>query len=247
MLIIGLGIGAGVLIGAAGIGGVILVPALVHLAGIEVHAAIAAATMSYIATGLVGTALYARAKSIKWEMTGWLSAAAIPTALAGAFAANFVSGTVLETAIALLAASSGVHTLLNSKETFGARAISNRTLALLGGVTGFTSALTGTGGPLVLVPLLLWLDCAVLTAVGLSQVIQLPIAAVATAGNFYNDNLDPRVGGWLALAVTLGIWAGSKIAHTLPRAALRPMVATLLVSVGALIFGKVAASLIGST
>ena|SRR5579883_916916 len=115
MLTLGLGMVAGILIGAAGIGGVILVPALIHLAHIDVHAAIAAATMSYIATGLVGTALYDRAKSIKWQMTGFLSAGAIPTALAGALVAHYVSGDWLQTAIALLAASSGMHTLLAGK------------------------------------------------------------------------------------------------------------------------------------
>jgi hypothetical protein len=55
VLIVGLGLFAGILIGAAGIGGVILVPALVHLAGIPVRTAIAAATMSYIATEVAGS------------------------------------------------------------------------------------------------------------------------------------------------------------------------------------------------
>ena len=45
----------GVLIGAVGIGGVLLVPSLYLLAGIDVHEAVPACTLSYLATGVEGT------------------------------------------------------------------------------------------------------------------------------------------------------------------------------------------------
>jgi uncharacterized protein len=246
MTIVGLGLLAGLLIGAAGIGGVILVPCLVYFANVPVHAAVPAATMSFILTGLIGTLLYARAKSIRWEMAGWLSAGAMPAALAGASAANLASGAFLEAVIGLLTVLSGLNALLSNRKGAGSHAapVSNRALLLAGAITGFASALTGTGGPLVLVPLLMWLDCPVLTAIGLSQVIQLPISLLATAQNFYNGNLDPGLGGLLALGVPPGIWAGTGIAHMVPQAALRRMVSILLVSVGALIFSKIALRLV---
>jgi uncharacterized protein len=100
----GLGLLAGLLIGAAGIGGVVLVPSLVFFAGIPVHAAISSAMLGFILTGLIGTFLYAKAGSIQWEMTACLSAGAAPAALAGAFAASLVSGAWLEAGIGLLAA-----------------------------------------------------------------------------------------------------------------------------------------------
>ncbi len=68
--LVGLGCLAGLLIGAVGIGGVILVPALVYFGGVPIHAAIAGAMMSYLLTGLVGTLVYARAKSIQMEHGG---------------------------------------------------------------------------------------------------------------------------------------------------------------------------------
>src|SRR5437867_4300435 len=64
--LIGLGLLAGLLIGAVGIGGVILVPSLVYFGGVPIHAAVAGAMMSYILTGLIGTLVYARARSIQW-------------------------------------------------------------------------------------------------------------------------------------------------------------------------------------
>jgi len=244
-VIVGLGLLAGLSIGAVGIGGVILVPCLVYFAGVPVHAAISAATMSFVLTGLAGTLLYARAKSIRWNMAAWLSAGAAPGALAGAFAAHSASATLLEIAIGLLTALSGLHRLFSTERSSGlsAKRISNATLSLLGAFTGLISALTGTGGPLVLVPLLLWFECPVLTAVGLSQVIQLPISLLATAENYYNGNLFPSLGGMLALGVPIGSWAGAKIAHGMPKAALGRLISILLVSVGALIFSNVAARL----
>ncbi len=47
----------------------------------------------------------------------------------------------------------------------------------------------------MLVPILLWLGSPVLTAIGLSQVIQVSVSLAATAGNFYNGNVDLGLGG----------------------------------------------------
>jgi uncharacterized membrane protein YfcA len=110
-------------------------------------------------------------------------------------------------------------------------------------VTGFGSALSGTGGPLILVPILIWLDVPVLTAIGLSQAIQLPIALLATAGNFFSGNLDATLGVLLAAGLAIGTFVGAKIAHAVPRAALRRAVAMVLVVVGASIAIKVMARL----
>ena len=245
--LVGLGLAAGLLVGAVGIGGVILVPALVYFGGVPIHAAVAGAMMSYILTGLVGTFLYARARSIRWDMVGSLWAGAMPAALAGAFAASVASAALLEILIGLLTASSGLHALASRPEEDGAlpaRLISNGALALIGSLTGFASAMSGTGGPLVLVPILMWMELPVLTAVGLSQVIQLPIAVLATAGNFSYGALDLTLGGLLAVGVAIGAWAGATIAHAVPRAVLHRMVSMVLVVVGVLIFIKVVARLV---
>jgi uncharacterized membrane protein YfcA len=202
--------------------------------------------LSYILTGLFGTFLYAKAKFIRWDMAGWLFAGAIPAALAGALAAYFAPGSLLQAMIALVATLAGLHTLFFHRETEAvcAHSISNPALALAGAVTGFASALTGTGGPLVLVPILLWLGSPVLTAIGLSQAIQLPVSLAATAGNFYNGNLDLRLGGLLALGMPLGIWLGSKLARALPRRTLQRGVALLLIVAGVLVFSQVAVQFI---
>ena len=75
----------GILIGSIGIGGVLLVPALTLLAGIEIHVAIAACMLSYAFSGAVGAWIFAKHGSIRWETGLWLCLGAMPGAYTGAF------------------------------------------------------------------------------------------------------------------------------------------------------------------
>src|SRR5690606_17428119 len=61
------GVAAGALIGCVGIGGVIIVPALVYLLDVPIHVAIAAAMFAFLLSGVVGTAVFARNRSIRWD------------------------------------------------------------------------------------------------------------------------------------------------------------------------------------
>jgi uncharacterized membrane protein YfcA len=119
------------------------------------------------------------------------------------------------------------------------QAVPDKLLLIVGAVTGFLSSISGTGGPLVLVPILISLSVPVLTAVGLSQAIQLPVAIAATVGNVLYGELDLVLGGVLAASLTVGSWYGAKLAHSVPRATLRRIVSIVLVAVGAFILGNV--------
>ncbi|MGI9464229.1 MAG: sulfite exporter TauE/SafE family protein [Aestuariivirgaceae bacterium] len=239
ILIAGLGLIAGLSIGCIGIGGVIVVPALVYIGGLPIEIAIAAAMMGYILTGLIGTFVFARNKSINWQMAGWLSIAAMPAAMAGAWLSNNIPAVALETIIGLLTFGSGVNTLLNRQpDNTSAKDLSPGKLASIGGVTGVLSAITGTGGPLVLVPVMLWLQVPVLTAIGLSQAVQLPIATLATIGNFSFGNPNIAIGIILGAGLAIGSYGGAQLAHSLPREGLKKIVAGVLVIIGLVIIAR---------
>jgi uncharacterized membrane protein YfcA len=233
---VALGTAAGLLIGCVGIGGVILVPALVYLAGQSVPAAIAAALAAFMVSGVVGIYSYARQGSIDWRATAWSWLGALPCAFAGALLVNAVAPAALELLIAALAAGSGIHALLGRRERKPSREapLPRASMTAVGGATGLLSALTGTGGPLVLVPILLSLEVPLLAALGLAQAIQLPIAVAATAGNALSSALDIPLASALAAGIAIGTWVGAKAAHALPTEPLRKAVAVLLVLVGAL-------------
>lgn len=242
LILASLGLVSGLMIGCIGIGGVILVPALAFVVGVPIHAAIAAAMFAYLLSGVIGTLVFAGNKSIRWDMTRWLWIGAMPAALAGALMASLAPGRVLELMIGLLTAASGAHSLLapSPSDLESGRTLSNPSLAIIGAVTGVASAMTGTGGPLVLVPILMWLQLPVLTAIGLSQAIQLPIAVLATAGNVYAGSLDVSLGLLIGAGLSLGTWAGAKLAHAVPRSVLRAIVSVVLIGVGAMILVRLA-------
>ena len=229
------------MIGCIGIGGVILVPALVFFGGIPIQIGISGAMLAYVLSGLVATAVFARNKSIDWGMAVWLCAGAAPTAFAGAWAVSVVNPRLLEVCLGLLTFISGFIALAgqNAAEP-SVRAVSNNVLLIVGAVTGFLSSISGTGGPLVLVPILISMRLAVLTSVGLSQAIQLPVAIAATVGNALYGELDLALGSVLAASLTVGSWYGAKLAHIVPRATLRRIVSAVLVVVGVFILGNVA-------
>jgi uncharacterized protein len=235
-----LGITSGLMIGCIGIGGVILVPALVFLAGIPIQTSIPAAMLAFILSGLVATAVFAHNRSIRWGMAIWLCAGATPTAFAGAWAVSVVNPRLLEACLGLLTFLSGLNALKaqNAAET-PEHSVSNAGLLIVGAVTGFLSSISGTGGPLVLVPIIISMSVPVLAAVGLSQVIQLPVAIAATFGNALYGYIDLALGGALAASLTVGSWCGAKLAHVVPRTTLRWIVSVVLVAVGTFILGNV--------
>ena len=103
---------------------------------------------------------------------------------------------------------------------------------------GFGSALTGTSGPLLLVPTLTWLRLPVLTTLGLSQVIQLPIALLATVGNWISAGIDVRLGAMLSVGLLGGVTAGALLVHRLPRRLLSITVALVMAGAGIFVVAR---------
>ncbi len=235
----------GILIGGIGIGGVILVPALTYLAGMEVQVAIASSMLSFLFTGMLGAAMYARRGSIRWSMSGWLCAAAMPGAYLGAATVAVAPAALLQLIIAALIVFAGVNALgTEGRHESRVTPLGRLPLAVIGGITGFGSALTGTGGPIILVPILVWLRLPVLTAVGLSQIIQVPIGALATAGNFTYGRVNVSVGVGIAVILMIGVAIGVNIAHAIAARSLKRVVAVVLIGIGIAIVTRIGLQLL---
>lgn len=223
----------GILIGSIGIGGVLLVPALSYLAGIDIHIAIAACMLSYAFSGAVGAVIYARRGTIRWATGLWLCIGAMPGAYLGALVVSGLPPRTITMVIGLFIVFASVHAMRKPPDVAqNNHAKSKIVLTFLGAVVGFGSAISGTGGPLLLVPLLVWLNWPVLTAVGLSQIIQLPISALATLGNYLHGEVDVVLGVGIAVIMVAGVAVGARLAHRLPALLLRRIVAVVLTVVG---------------
>ena len=231
------GVIIGVLVGATGIGGVLLVPFLVHGLGYPVQSAVAVALWSYLWSGLLAIALYWRRGSIAVRPALWLCTGAIPGAFLGAAALAVVPGTIVQALIGGVLLVGGIQTLRPPRSPTERTPPGPGLLVGLGLLTGFASALLGA---FLLVPLLVALGEPVLLAVGLGQVIQVPISAVATVANLRAGRIDLVSGSILAAALAVGIAGGTPLAHGVSQRTLRLLVAVAMLVAAAVMVGRLA-------
>lgn len=226
----------GVLVGCVGIGGVLLPPALVYVGGLDLHLAMATGMWSFFFTGVVGTMAYSRRNSLDWGMVLWLGAGIVPAAVFGALSNAALPAEVLMVLLATLITATGVNAFAKgSSAERTAHSFSPLLLLQIGVVVGFGSALTGTGGPVLLVPILVFLRAPTLSAIGVSQVVQIPVAISSTLGNVLFGQVDFSLGTTLGLVAAAGVVIGTSIAHAVPILTLRRTVAVSLVASGVLI------------
>jgi uncharacterized membrane protein YfcA len=226
----------GILIGCVGIGGVLLTPALVYVGGLGFHLAAATSMWAFLFAGVAGTSIYSKHGSIDWRLAAWLGAGVVPAAFAGAWANAALPEGVLMALLATLMVVTGADALLRGHlveqeaRRFGATA-----LLAVGALVGFGSALTGTGGAVLLVPILLLLRAPVLASVGAAQAVALPVVVFSTAGYVLYGSIDFVLGTAVGLVAAVGVVFGARIAHAAPAAVLRRVVATALLCAGFLI------------
>src|SRR5215216_7956687 len=174
----------GVLVGCVGIGGVLLPPALAYVGGLDLHLAMATSMWSFLFTGAVGTMAYSRRNSVDWRMALWLSTGIVPAAILSARSNAALPAEVLTVLLATLITATGVNAFAKASSTErAAHSFGSLLLLQIGAVVGFGSALTGTGGPVLLVPILVFLRAPTLSAIGVSQVVQIPVAISSTLGS----------------------------------------------------------------
>jgi uncharacterized membrane protein YfcA len=225
-------LGVGFLIGTAGVGGVLLAPWLTLALGQSVQEAMAVAMIAFMGPGLL--ALWrARAATGFFPGTRWLVLATLPGALLGAgllhrmpnaWALWLLAGVVFLTGLRLWMNASGEVPAQLARP--GPTDLRVGPLAGLG--IGLGSALTVTGGPLLLIPLLLSRGALLSEAIALGQLVQLPISGGATLANAWSGPL-PWASGLLYGALMLpAAWLGMRWAPRLPRAALSRLVAVLM-------------------
>lgn len=223
----------GLLIGMVGIGGILLAPMLVYIAGIDLHLAMATSSLSFLFTGIAGTIAYARKGTISWKMVGWLCVGVIPATILGARVNVSLETDILTIILAALIVLSGLNALFMKPTTKQDKSRVNCfKLVLIGFATGFGSALTGTGGPVLLLPIFILLSIPALVAIGVSQAIQLPIAVFSSVGFYLYGEIDFKLGVQLGIIQAIAVVVGAQIAHRVSAKRLRQFVAIALVAAG---------------
>ena len=229
----------GFFIGSVGVGGVLLIPALVLLGGLEIHRAAATALFTFVFTGVLGTWLFYRRGSIDWRMAAPVCVGSVLFSYLGALVNSMLPPRPLALIIAAIIVFAGVYVLSPAKSHGPAR--TGKEKWLLGGVgalAGFGSGLSGAGGALFSVPMMMALGFVPLAAIGTSQVLQMVVALSGTAGNLQFGGVDFATAAWVSALSMLGVVLGARAAHAVSALALRRLAGGLCVVSAALLLGR---------
>jgi uncharacterized membrane protein YfcA len=254
LVVVPIAVVVGMFIGAVGVGGVGLPPALAWFAGLDPHTAAGTSSFSFLFTGVAGTLMYARHRAMPWRMAGWLTVGAALAAAPGALVNGLLPDRVVLLPLAVFVTAAGVyHLVFRGRPLFrgrgredvarpqaeeGARPYrlpSPRVAVLIGAVAGFCSALTGTGGPVFLIPVLLALGIPAVEAVAAGQLIQLPLVTSATAGYAAQGSVDFPLGCLIGVIAAGGVVLGARIALRLKQSHLQRFASVTLIGFGLLV------------
>ncbi len=238
LLLLAVSLAVGISIGAVGIGGILLIPALTALGGLGVHRAMATALFTFFFTGLVGAVLFQRRGSIHWKLAVPVSLGALCCGFLGAWANSRMDGAALTLILAAIIVFAGLYTLASHtrERRTPLEGRPAQQAALLGGIgafVGFGSGLTGVGGPAISVPLMVMFGFAPLATIGASQVVQVVASISGTAANVGYGTIDYAIALPVAVAQLAGVPLGVRIVHSVDATLLRRLVAFLCIAVGA--------------
>jgi uncharacterized membrane protein YfcA len=225
---------AGLLGGLTGIGGVIVVPALTEFGQVPVGAAIATTMFAFNFSGPL--AAYVTLRRVRLGLAPALTvcAAAGLGSLLGTLTLDWLPASLVRLFVAAAAIASGLHALVKPDRTSsGANLPSGPVLSLLGLVVGWGSAVSGTGGPVMLIPILLALGVPAATSVGLGLAAHLPIVVMASVMNMWAGRVDYALGIALGALLVIGTLAGTWLSSRLSGRQLTVSVAVALLGVGA--------------
>ena len=215
----------------------LLIPFLVLLGGLGIHAAAATALFTFLFTGLLGSYLFQRRGSISWRLTLPVCAGALVFGYLGAAAAARIEPRVLTVVIAAIIVVAGIYVFFPPRDSGGVvrdgrGAADVPVLLAVGAASGFGSGLSGAGGPLFSVPMMVILGFAPLAAVGASQVLQIVAALSGSAASLQDGRIDFALAAWVTGFELAGVAAGVRLAHAVSALVLRRMAAALCVAVG---------------
>ena len=247
-----LGAGAGLVAGLLGVGGgLIIVPALVLLLGLQgiepvhiVHIAVGTSLATIVVTSISSSWAHHRHGAVQWPVFARLSPGIVIGALIGAVIADYMSATILRRVF-------GVFELLVALQMItGARPAAHRavpgTAGLFGagGIIGSISSVVGIGGGTITVPFLVWCNVSMREAVATSAACGLPIAIAGATGfvitGWNETGLPDGASGYIYWPAFIGIVfmsslfapLGARLAHRLRVASLKKIFALLLCVLG---------------
>lgn len=238
-------LGVGGLIGLCGVAGFLLPMFYTGALGLDVSAALALSFLAFLVSGALGAWQYKKAGNLDVGFSVKLGAGSLVGALGGVWLNSLIPQATVKVILYVVVFLSGVSILLR-RDGEGGGGTASPLLSMpafvlaFGAVTGCICSLSGAGGPVLVMPLLVSLGMGVRVAVGVALLDSVFIAAPATVG--YLAACDLRVIAPMAVIAVLthgaGVLAGSKLAPRVPARPLKVGVAVFSILLAAyMLFG----------
>ena len=224
----------GFLCGATSIGGILLIPAIQYGTGMPLPLASGTALCSFFFTAAVGTYLHWKRGNLKRELVVPQCIGALLFSFFGALTKYVVGAVALNNILAVLIIVSGAAALkqvrpMRSMETEHGRF---RYLLLVGAFVGFMAGLTGMGGPVLSVPMMIIMGFSPMATVAAAQPFQMFACLSGSVGNIVLDQIDWQVALLSVFLQSVGVWAGIRAARSMNTAFLKKAIAFLCVFTG---------------
>ena len=246
------GFAVGAIVGLTGVGGgSLMTPLLVLMFGIHPSVAVGTDLLYAAITKAGGTLAHGLKGTVDWAVTRRLAAGSIPASVLTLLTVGRVSPGGIEGATGIITVALGIALVLTAVAIifrsriqayalarFGDNPDPRRTAiltVLTGAVLGVLVSISSVGAGALGVTALFFLypRLPTLRIVGSDIAHAVPLTAVAGMGHWMLGSVDWLLLGSLITGSLPGIWLGSHISTKVPDRVLRPILATMLVLVGA--------------
>lgn len=242
--------GIGIIAALVGIGGgVLYVPCLIWIFGLEPRVAIGTSISIILFSTLSGTIAYVRQKRIFYRSAVCLIVPSMIFSVLGAYSTVFISNMLLAVIFSVILMVIGIHMIFPSlplihpirigpyydeeRTDFSSRKVHNRLFyahtSAWGAIAGYMSGLTGIGGGIINVPALVIGGMPVHFAVATSVFVILCTSLSATFAHIQLDNISLAYTAVFSAGAVVGAQIGARISPKVGSANLKTGVGIILI------------------
>ncbi len=224
----------GFLCGATSIGGILLIPAIQYSTGMPLPLASGTALCSFFFTAAWGTWLHWKGGSLEKNIVLPQCIGAMIFGFFGALTKFIVGAVALNIILALLIILAGI-AAFRPPRPIGSMATEKgrfRYLVFVGSFAGFMAGLTGMGGPVLSVPMMIVMGFAPFATVAAAQPFQTFACLSGSIGNILIDQIDWYIAITSVFLQGVGVWAGIRVARRMDTSLLKKAIACLCVFTG---------------
>ena len=226
----------GGLIGMTGIAGFLLPILYAGYMNLAVSESLALSFFAFLISGIIGAWNYKKAGALDLSFAIPLSAGSFLGAVLGVYLNSMIPEQTVKMILYLVVLLSGISIFVRREKERAAdseKEIGTAVVGILGFVTGAICSMSGAGGPILVMPLLVAGGMAVRTAVGVSLFDSIFIEIPAGMGYFMQSDMAKLVFPLViaGIAHAAGVYCGSLQAKRIPQQFLKKAIAVFSIGI----------------